>query len=181
MDEFRILLPDNSIDVLAINETRLDSSICDCELFIPGGGVCFYVRSTINHTRRLDLNIDHLENLCIEIRKPCAKPFLVITWYRQPDSTVDKFSCFETLVGKLDAGGLEYYLMGDINVNLAAPHSDNNSRLLTSIIDLYGLHQLICEPTRVSKSSSTMIDLIFTNFPNSGGLLRRLSYRHQRS
>ena len=56
--------------------------------------------------------------------------------------------------------------MGDINVNLAAPHSDNVSRLLTSITDLYGLHQLICEPTRVSKASSTMIDLIFTNFPN---------------
>ena len=56
--------------------------------------------------------------------------------------------------------------MGDMNVNLAAPHSDNNSRLLTSITDLYGLHQLICQPTRVSKSSSTIIDLIFTNSPN---------------
>ena len=29
------------------------------------------------------------------------------------------------LVGKLDAGGIEYYLMGDINVSLAAPYSDN--------------------------------------------------------
>ena len=181
LDELRILLAGNSIDVLAINETRLDSSINDWKLFIPGyeifrrdrsisgrhgRGVCFYVRSTINYTPHLDLNIDHLENLCIEIRKPRAKPFLVITWYRPPDSTVDKFSCFEKLVGKLDARGLEYYLMGDINVNLAAPHSDNNSHLLTSITDLYGLHQLICEPTRVSKSFSTIIDLIFTNFPN---------------
>ena len=171
LDELRILLANNYIDVLAINKTRLDSSISDCELFIPGyeifrrdrsingrhgGGVYFYVRSTINYTPRLDLYIDHLENLCIEIRKPRAKPFLVITWYLPPDSTVDKFSCFETLVGKLDAGDLESYLMGDINVNFAAPHSDNNSRLLTSITDLYGLHQLICEPTLVYKSSSTI-------------------------
>ena len=171
LDELRILLANNYIDVLAINKTRLDSSISDCELFISGyeifrrdrsingrhgGGVCFYVRSTINYTPRLDLNIDHLENLCIEIRKPRAKPFLVITWYRPPDSTVDTFSCFETLVGKLDAGDLESYLMGDINVNFAAPHSDNNSCLLTSITDLYGLHQLICEPTLVYKSSSTI-------------------------
>ena len=94
LDELRILLADNSIDVLAINEIRLDFSIsADCELFIPGyeifrrdrsingrhgGGVYFYVRSTINYTPRLDLYIDHLENLCIEI--------LVITWYRPPDS-----------------------------------------------------------------------------------------------
>jgi hypothetical protein len=36
LDELKILLNDNPIDVLAINETRLDSSITDCEVFIPG-------------------------------------------------------------------------------------------------------------------------------------------------
>ena len=80
---------------------------------------------------RLDLNIEHLENLCIEIRKPRAKSFLVTTWYRPPDSTVGKFCCFEMLVGKFDAGGIEYYLMGDINVSLAAPYSDNFLTWLT--------------------------------------------------
>ena len=75
-----------------------------------GGGVCFYVRSTLHYLPRLDLSIDQLVNLCIEIRKPPrSKPFLIVTWYRPPDSTADKFIIFETLVGKLDAEGDEFY------------------------------------------------------------------------
>ena len=65
----------------------------------------------------------------------------------------------------MDAEGLEYYIMGDMNANLIASNLDNNSRRLTDIADVYGLQQLISEPTRVSSFSSTMIDLIFTNSP----------------
>ena len=34
-----------------------------------GGGVCFYVKSSIDFTIRNDLNMDTLENLCLEIQK----------------------------------------------------------------------------------------------------------------
>ena len=181
IDELRVLLVDHSIDVLAINETRLDSTINDNEVHISGyeivrrdrsvngrfgGGVCFYVRCNINFLPRFDMSIDQLENLCIEIRKPRSKPFLVTTWYRPPDSPVDKFNYFETLVGRLDAENVEYYLMGDLNCNFGSTVMDHNSTILTSITDLYGLQQLISEPTRITKSSSTLIDLIFTNSPD---------------
>jgi len=36
IDELRVFLAVNPIDVLAINESRLDSSITDNELYIPG-------------------------------------------------------------------------------------------------------------------------------------------------
>ena len=36
IDELRILLDSNPVDVLAINETRLDSTINDCEVYISG-------------------------------------------------------------------------------------------------------------------------------------------------
>ena len=63
IDELRILLEKSPIDVLAINETRLDSSIRDGEMHISnyllvrrdrslngkfGGGVCFYICESIN-------------------------------------------------------------------------------------------------------------------------------------
>ena len=35
IDELRVLLASGPIDVLAINETRLDSSISDSEMHIP--------------------------------------------------------------------------------------------------------------------------------------------------
>ena len=49
------------------------------------GGVCFYVRSSVNFVQRKDMSIDDLENLCIQIQKPNSKPFLVATWYRPPN------------------------------------------------------------------------------------------------
>lgn len=179
LDELRVLLDNNNIiDILSINETKLDESIKDSDVHIPGyeivrrdrnrhgGGVCFYVKNSINFSIRNDLNMDSLENLCLEIRKPRSKSFIVVTWYRPPNSTVDIFSPFETLMGKLDSENIEFYLMGDFNCNLAATSGDNNMRLLTSITDVYGLQQLITEPTRITETTSTLIDLIYTNCPD---------------
>ena len=61
---------------MSINETNLDETITDNEIYIPGydivrldrltnggGGVCFYVKNSINFIIRNDLNMDTLENL----------------------------------------------------------------------------------------------------------------------
>ena len=180
IDELRVLLAASTIDILAINETRLDSSIHDNEVHIPamkftrrdrsfngrsGGGVCFYIRNCMNYSICSYLCINQLENICLEICKPRSRPFLVITWYRPPDSTVDKFDVFESLVGRLDTLNAEFYIMGDINYNLGAPELDHNSRLLNDIRNLFSLHQLIDETTRVFLTLLTLIDLIFTNCP----------------
>ena len=131
----------------------------------PYGGVCFYVRSSVNFLLRPDLSVSDLENLCIEIRKPNSKPFLVATWYRSPESTVDKFDLFET-IDKIDAENIEYYLLGDLNCNVTATIPDHSTRVLTNLTELYGLKQVITEPTRVTESSSTTIDLLFSNAPD---------------
>ena len=81
------------IDILAINETIKDSKVhlpgydvvCkDSENNgTNGGGVCIYVHSNINFQLRADLSLSNLECLTIETNKPCSKPFLVSTWYKQ--------------------------------------------------------------------------------------------------
>ena len=54
---------------------------------------------------------------------------------------------------------MNIYLIGDMNCNLLS--SDNiHTRALLSITEMYGLKQLIDEPTRITPSSSTLIDLI---------------------
>ena len=53
--------------------------------------------------------------------------------------------------------------MGDLNCDLSSKELDHNSTKFMNIVDLYSLHQVINEPTRITISSSTMIDLIFTN------------------
>ena len=67
IDELRIFMHEESFDLLSINETRLDDSIHNDEVKIPGfdivrkdrnrngGGVAIYLRNTIPHTVRDDL------------------------------------------------------------------------------------------------------------------------------
>lgn len=128
--------------------------------------MCFFVKNSINFSTRHDLNVDDLENLCVEIQNPRSKPFLVVTWYRPPDSLTGIFESFEILLRKLDSFNIEYHLLGDINCNLAVSRYDNDTRKLVSITDIYGLHQLINEPTRITETSQTLIDLIYTNCPD---------------
>ena len=105
IDELRILLADKCLDVLAIHETKLDVFNNNSDFYICGyelirrdslsdgaGGICFYIKSTINFSVRTELNIDKLENLCIEFRKPNSKPFIVVNWYRPPNSPTGLFS-----------------------------------------------------------------------------------------
>ena len=135
-----MLLATSPID--AINETCLNPTISDNDVYIPGydiirrdrafksangktyEGVCFYVRSSVNFIQRKvgkDMSIDDLENLCIQIQKPNSKPFLVATWYRPPNSNVDEFNYFETFIDMIDAENVEYYLSGDLNCDLGSP------------------------------------------------------------
>jgi hypothetical protein len=79
---------------------------------------------------------------------------------------VEKFYHLETLLGKLDAENIEYNLVGDLNCDLSSTVLDHSSRLLIDITETYNLQQLITEQTRITNSSSTLIDHIFTNAPD---------------
>ena len=81
-------------DSLTQGETRLDEGILNSDIYIPGyeivrrdrsrngEGVCYYFKTAINCSVRTHLNINNLENLRLEIRKPNSKPFVIVTWYR---------------------------------------------------------------------------------------------------
>jgi exonuclease III len=87
IDELRVFLSNNKLDVLAINETKLDDSIPDVELYIygydlirrdrnrNGGGVCFFVKSSINYTIRLDLRLKSWKTSVLKYIKPVAIPY----------------------------------------------------------------------------------------------------------
>ena len=84
--------------------------------------------------------------------------------YRPPDSPIGIFSPFESLIGKLDSENVEYFVLGDMNCDMITTRYDNDTSKLRSIADVYGLEQLISEPTRITPTSSTLIDLIYSYF-----------------
>ena len=67
------------------------------------------------------------------------------------------------MIGALDAENLEYFLLGDLNVDLTPSTKSSNKSTLAELFDVYGLSQLIEKPTRFTENSSTMIDLCLTN------------------
>ena len=182
IDELRVFMSSSGIDILVINETKLNFLVDNNEVHLQGfeiirkdrktngrngGGVCIYVRtcSNLNYIIRDDLSSDNLECLIIEITNPHSKSFLVGTWYRPPDSLASKFIDFEDIIGKIDLENRELFLLGDINVDLLPEVESPNARKLKDIFDVYGLHQLILEATQVTPLSQTLIDLCITNSP----------------
>ena len=66
---------------------------------------------------------------------------------------MSRFNEFEELVRKLDAANWEFFVLGDINVNLLPDTTVSNAVKLKYILDIYDLAQLITEPTRITLNS----------------------------
>ena len=168
------------VDILVINESKLDSTVHNNEVYLTGfelvrkdrkvngrngGGVCIYLRTNLNYRIRDDLNSDELECIFVEIIKPRSTTFPVGTWYLSPSSPPDLFGEFEKVAAKIDAEKKELYKLGDVNGNLLPEAKAYISSFLTNIFDLYGLSQLIREPVSVTSVSNTLIDFCVTNSP----------------
>ena len=104
----------------------LDKSIPDSLIHLPAyslvrfdrnrnsGGVCAYIRSSINFRRHTSLESDNLELLALEVNKPNSKPFLVYCWYRPTHSPVEYFDILEQLVNKAESFYTDIYITGDL-------------------------------------------------------------------
>ena len=57
-------------------------------------------------------------------------------------------------------------LLGDINIDLLQP-SNNLTKQYQSILDVFGIQQMVNQPTRVTRTSRTLIDHIVTNYPQN--------------
>ena len=132
LDQIRIFCEAGNLDVLAVNETKLDSQIGDNEIQMNGydiirkdrnkfgGGVCLNIKNKFNYTVRNDLMHEQLENIIIEIKKPNLVPIFVCTWYQPPGSPIELFEIFESTIEKVDALKGELYVLGDLNCDLLA-------------------------------------------------------------
>ena len=166
-----------TLHLLALSETRLDNTFTDSAVSIDGytlirrdrcrggGGVAMYVRNVIAFKIRSDLSDPDLEFLCIEIQKPKAKPFLISNWYRPPNSPIELFDKFEVLLAKIEAENVESNILGDINCDMMAVTPANETRHLIELCELFQYTQLIKEPTHVTSSTKSLIDLFLTNEP----------------
>ena len=172
LPEVHLFLSRTKAAVFAASETWLDSTVNDGEVEITGfnvvrrdrnrngGGVALYIRDSIAFNLRPDLAVDGLEAVWIELLLPRTKGILVCSIYRPPadNGFLEKL---ESSLSKVDPGS-EIHILGDFNIDFSQPHSPLLSKY-TEILDFFGLEQLITEPTRITPTSSSLIDHIVTN------------------
>ena len=126
-------------------------------------GLVLYVHNSIqnNTTRRIDLESQCIESLWVEICNSKTPSLLVGYVYRNPAVTYEWYHEFVTLLDKVSESKNNVLLLGDFNIDLLKPHL-----AWESTFSILGLNQLITQPARVTCSTNTLIDHIYTNNPN---------------
>ena len=70
-----------------------------------------------------------------------------------------------SVLAKIEAENAESNILGDINCDMMAVTPANETRHLIELCELFQYTQLIKEPTRVTSSTKSLIDLFLTNEP----------------
>ena len=178
----------HKFDIICLSETYLDSSTIsnDDNLVISGNncirsdhpsnnkyvGVCIYYK---NFLPLRVLSIQYLQK-CINFELNIGgKICNFISLHRSPSQTKDEFEKFidnlelnfETLCQN---NPFLIVLIGDLNAKsknwYCHDKSSHEGNSIENVTAQFGLQQIIKEPTHVSNTSSSCIDLIFTSQPN---------------
>ena len=177
--QVRELMKDSNYDILAISESWLNSTVTNAEVEIEGfkltrldrlektgGGVCVYSKSSIkvkclkNITGISEFGFHQLWML-IQLRK--LRSILLCATYRPdycPTSTFHDIF-MENYLHALTLGK-EIIVIGDLNCDLLKPDSPETMSLL-DFCTIVNQTQIIKEPTRVTETSSSLIDIIMTS------------------
>ena len=167
-----------NFDIFGFTETKLSNEI-DHLYELPGykkylnncrrnsGGVAMFVRNELpGHRERSDLrrSTESLECLFIEFDgKP--KTTLCGLIYHRPNCNNNEFiEELTNLINIIKNENKIIHLMGDFNVDLLGWPGTCISRDLLNLAHGNNLFSLINKPTRVSNTSSTIIDHIWSNY-----------------
>ena len=165
------------LDALFLSETFLCSDTFDHEISIEnytlirkdrgrhGGGIVAYISDSISmeylDTSALFCPTEEYECVSVNILLPHTKAINLTCMYRPPSSSLIKFTdnvsdFYKFVHGKAS----EIHILGDMNVDIL---NDQRSSAYLKVMSALGFQQLITSPTRVTCTSETLIDHIFTN------------------
>ena len=131
-----------------------------------GGGVALYVLKSLNYVLHDNISIMNnvLETLFIEIMNPGGKNIIVGVIYRPPNNNPREFlTQFSDLLRSPAFINKDVFLMGDFNINLLNHEHNNLSQEFLETLLSASFLPLISKPTRVTNSSTSLIDNIFSN------------------
>lgn len=190
---------DHRFDFIGITETRISTphipnDICldnfsyfhtpsDCS----NRGALIYYQKHLNVIKRPDLDkilfkSRQLESIFIELPKLKGKNLIVSCIYKHPSLDIDEFcnEYFEPFLHCVTKEKKDIILMGDFNINFLRIDIDREVSNFFDHINSSVFFPYVNIPTRVTPTSETLIDNIFSNFltssnPVSGNLISGIS------
>ena len=177
IEELRCLQLLCRFEILAVTETHLDKSVPDSEVNIlgmkfirldrkgrKGGGCILYYAEHLRAFHRKDLFTSGIEAAWLQVNFPSA-PVLFSVMYRPPDAS----QFFDLISFPLEKAWLKtsnIVLLGDFNCDfkLWKGYSglSTNAEKLRSIFEMFNMQNVVTENTRVTPTSSSLLDLIVT-------------------
>ena len=165
-------------DIVCIVESWLDDNIDDSEVCVQGyclhrvdrnrhgGGILIYVKNVFSCSVMYS-GSPEFEFIVLSINCSLAGSGLgcccVALFYRPPGSDISLLdTLFSTLCDMFVLVPHQLLLIGDFNIDYLIPASSLYFKL-QSIVSSFNLTQVVSEPTRVCKTSETLIDLIFVS------------------
>ena len=178
--EIKDMALEKKFDMLSFSETWFNTSVSNASVHLDGykifrldrlhkkgGGVCAYVKSGLKTKILKDLtriSDSGLHQLWLQIQHQHLKSVVVCVVYKPPDSVI---SCLtdELMPSYTTALSLNkpIVLTGDLNCDLLMDNPKGDA--LRSFCTALNATQLIKDPTRVTASSSTLIDIVLTSDP----------------
>ena len=180
LTEFNKFLKDHKIDISAVTETHLNSSI---KIFVPnyfvirkdrvnkkGGGVAFILKKDIKHEILPDLNLKIIESLGIEIFTDIGIIRFYVVYMSQNCTKKNNYSSdFKSDILKLTNFKGKFFILGDLNAkhNLWLNQKNNqNGQILAGLLNNGKFTiQYPDVPTYLCKAtgSSSTLDICLTN------------------
>lgn len=128
------------------------------------GGVAIYYRSDLRMNIRNDLQVpsDNFEMLCLDLNvNNCTYTLCAI--YRHPGTPVIDFTDnIAVLLNKIPPSQ-KFILIGDCNIDLKHYNTCNQTKLYIDELISHNMLPLVLLPTRITATSETIIDHLFTN------------------
>lgn len=180
-----VTLLDRTVDVLVLGETWLNDNVSNSLLQVQGyyllrydrktynkagtrkagGGLCIYIKNKFDlkvHTTVFSSS-DDLEIMACSLCPQNQKKIKIIGAYRPPSGKLN--AALETLSGVLDLvnddNRGETIIVGDMNIDFS--YQNAPVRKINQLMKKKFLSQLIDVPTRTTRVTSSIIDLIFSD------------------
>ena len=168
-------------EIIAISETKLRKGEIRMNVKLDGynfvhvdtesnaGGVGLFIIDNLEYQilNDVSINMSSVENIWIKIKNRNDQQIVIGVIYRHPISTSSVLSQFENalydICDHFNNKNTELYILGDINIDLTKLDSNNTVGSYANSLISNSLKCLIDKPTRITTSTKSLIDHIYTN------------------